>query len=208
MNNYLNEIRKRGRNLLIVEGKHEKNKLFSLILKCFPEINIDIDDVWIYRTNIYQLYDNIVDKYGADWAEENIDIDLPFVISKKQQRSPLCYKEDFINIILVFDYERHDTYFSEKKILDMQKCFNDAADMGKLYINYPMIESYLHLRALPDNEYYERKIPVSLKPGKKYKSLVDKETAIGKLFGFSFKIREKDFKVSIKRLDDKVWICS
>ena len=36
--------RKRSQNLLIVEGNHEKNELFALLFKCFPEMNIDIDE--------------------------------------------------------------------------------------------------------------------------------------------------------------------
>ena len=166
MNDYRGRARKRNQNLLIVEGYHEKNKLFWLIFKCFPEININMDEIWIYGTNIYQLYNDIVKEYGEKWAEENVDIDLPFVISKKQYPDGLRYKEDFTNIVLVFDYERHDTNFSEEKILEMQRCFADAADMGKLYINYPMIESYRHLCQLPDDDFAERKIPVSLQRGK------------------------------------------
>lgn len=84
MNNYAVEVRKRKRSLLIVEGKHEKDELFWLIFKCFPELNINIDDVWIYGTNIYKLYEDIVKEYGNDWAKDEIDIDLPFVISKKE----------------------------------------------------------------------------------------------------------------------------
>lgn len=188
MNDYVGEIRRRSRSLIIVEGRHEKNKLFWLIFKCFPEIDIEIDDVWIYGTNIYLLYEDIVKEYGIEWAEDGEDIDLPFVISKKHCPDSLSYKKDFKNIILVFDYERHDTNFSERKIEQMQKCFDDVADMGKLYINYPMIESYLHLKALPDYEYAERKIPVTLHPGKKYKALVEKETIIGNVAGFPHKI--------------------
>lgn len=119
MNNFVGEVRKRSQSLLIVEGKHEKNELFWLIFKCFSEINIAMEDVWIYGTNIYQLYEDIVEEYGSEWMEE--DIDLPFVISKKQRFNILKNKRDFINIILVFDYERHDSNFSEKKILDMRK---------------------------------------------------------------------------------------
>jgi hypothetical protein len=37
MNNYRGKVRKRSQNLLIVERHHEKNKLFWLIFKCFPE---------------------------------------------------------------------------------------------------------------------------------------------------------------------------
>lgn len=199
MNNYSGGVRRRSQNLLVVEGHHEKDKLFWLIFRCFPEININMDEIWVYGTNIYQLYDDIVKEYGEEWAEAEDDIDLPFVICKKQYPDGLRYKTDFINIILVFDYERHDTEFSEKKILEMQKYFVDAADMGKLYINYPMIESYQHLHGLPDRDFAERKIPVSLQPGKKYKSLVKKETILGSFMGFPHKIDdllEKHFGVS------------
>ena len=182
MNNYIGEVRKRSQNLLIVEGKHEKDELFKLLFQCFPEMKISMDDIWIYGTNIYMLYDDIVKEYGEEWEKD--DIDLPFVISKKQGMVPLRYKEDFTNIMLVFDYERHDTNFSEDKIIRMQKSFMDSTDMGKLYINYPMIESYQHLCSLPDRSYSVRKIPVSLQPGKKYKSLVRKESVIKKFFFF------------------------
>jgi hypothetical protein len=51
-----------------------------------------------------------------------------------------------------------------------------------------MIESYQHLKQLPDEAYAERKIPVSLKPGKKYKTLVNQETAIGHLVRFPHRL--------------------
>ena len=44
----MGEVRNRSQTLLIVEGNHEKNELFWLIFKCFPEINIDMDNVWIF----------------------------------------------------------------------------------------------------------------------------------------------------------------
>lgn len=81
----------------------------------------------------------------------------------------------------------------------MQKCFVDAADMGRLYINYPMIESYQHLCQLPDDGFAERKIPVLLQPGKKYKALVEQETILGSKIDFPHRIDdllEKHFGVS------------
>ena len=134
------------------------------------------------------LYDDIVKEYGNEWEKD--DIDLPFVISKKQGIAPLRYKEDFTNIILVFDYEHHDTHFSEDKISRMQKCFMDSTDMGKLYINYPMIESYQHLRSLPDEEYMERRVSVSLRSGVKYKVIVRDESIINKFLEFQHKIND------------------
>ena len=131
MNDYMGEVRRRNRSLLVVEGNHEKNKLFWLLFNCFPEINIHMEDVWIYGTNIYVLYGDIEKQYGVEWGENYDDVDLPFVISKKQHPNNLYYKEDFTNIILVFDYERHDPNFSEEKILKMQKYFSDV--IGRLF---------------------------------------------------------------------------
>ena len=55
MNNYGGEARSRRQNLLIVEGKHEKNELFGLLFRCFPEMQISMEDISIYGTNIYIL---------------------------------------------------------------------------------------------------------------------------------------------------------
>lgn len=206
MNDYGGENRIRGQNLLIVEGHHEKDRLFWLIFKCFPEMNIDMDAIWIYGTNIYHLYDDIVKEYGEHWAEDGDDIDLPFIISKKLYPDELRYKEDFTNIFLVFDYERHDVNFSEEKILQMQRCFTDSADMGQLYINYPMLESYQHLRGLPDRGYMQRQIPVALQPGKEYKNLVARETVLGDLVEFPHRIDDllkKHFEISDEKMRRK-----
>lgn len=181
------EVRKRRKNLLIVEGNHEKNELFGLIFKCFPEISIDMEDVWIYGTNIYMLYEDIVKEYDVDWDEQ--DVDLPYVISKKKNSNNIQYKNDFTNIILVFDYEHHDPNFDEDKILKMQRYFADSADVGKLYINYPMIESYQHLEQIPDNEYENRQISVTLQPGVQYKNKV-KDTVVAKSVDLVRKMRE------------------
>ena len=92
-----------------------------------------MDNVWIYGTNIYLLYEDIVKEYGADWADEEMDIDLPFVISKKQTPDDLRYKDDFTNIILVFDYERHDTnFFGKKKFWKCKIVF----PMQRIWENY------------------------------------------------------------------------
>lgn len=53
MNNYATEARRRGRSLLVVEGDHEKNELFWLVFKCYPELHVDMENIWIYGTNVY-----------------------------------------------------------------------------------------------------------------------------------------------------------
>ena len=68
------------------------------------------------------------------------------------------YEASFTDIILIFDYERQDTYFTEKKIADMQSYFSDTTDMGKLYINFPMLESYKDFEKFPDPLYQQKKV--------------------------------------------------
>ncbi len=155
MNDY-EEGRKRGRSLLVVEGEHEKDRLFWLILRCFPEIEIDEGNIWVYHTNIYILYDDIVREYGEGW----------------------------------FDYERHDPNFTETKIMSMQQTFTDSTDMGMLYINYPMIESYQHLKNLPDSEYINRTVSASINAGAIYKNTVKKNSVIAPMVDYPHRLED------------------
>lgn len=56
----------------------------------------------------------------------------------------------------------------------MQRYFSDMTDMGQLYINYPMIESYLHLKEQNDPEYLEHKVDANLQVLREYKRTVEK----------------------------------
>ena len=167
MNDFGIQKRARRKNLLIVEGNHEKNALFPILLRCFPEIEINAGDILIYETNIHVLHRKIVDKYGVDWFEQ--DVDLPFVVSKEKIPNDMRYKRNYNNIILIFDYERQDTHFDEKTICQMQAYFSDPTDAGKLYLNYPMVESYQHFKSFPDPDFEDLKIPSHIKRGGEYK---------------------------------------
>jgi hypothetical protein len=170
MNNYdWLSSRKRKQHLIIVEGNHEKNELISELLICFPEIDINMDDVIIYGTNIYMLYQDIEKGYPGNWWEQ--DIDLPMIVSKKKQISTF-YKTDFTNVLIIFDFERHDPKFSEDKILKLQNYFHEVTDVGQLYINYPMIESYQDFLSIPDDTFIDKKTTVNIRTGAEYKNLV------------------------------------
>ena len=188
MNNYdWKTERKRGQNLFIVEGNHEKNKFLNLLFSAFPEIGIHKEDVMIYGTNIYQLYEDIIKFYDEEWNLE--DIDLPYIVSKKIRNEQTLYKEDFVNIILVFDYERHDHNFSEEKIEKLQAYFGEMTDVGKLFLNYPMIESYQDLDAPIDPEYANRYVLAEMENGSDYKNSVNSKP-IHKAMRLPTKIRE------------------
>ncbi len=171
MNNYdFIQQRERSKHLLIVEGHHEKYELLPLILGCFPEINIHEENVILFGTNIYQLYFAIVEEYNANWYED--DVDIPYVVSKMKHIEKAWNKDDFIDIFMIFDYERQDPFYSSDIIKKLQEYFGDSTDVGKLYINYPMVESYWDTYDLPDDSFVCRKVMLPLKKGEEYKNKV------------------------------------
>lgn len=169
MSNYdFIQPQKRKQTLLIVEGHHEKNELMELILKCFPEIYIKRENIEVFQTNIYILYEKIKDVYKEDWDEQ--DVDLVMLIRDIKNYPQSFKRSNFTDIIMIFDYERHDPNFSEDKICQMQRYFNDSIERGKLYINYPMVESYMHFPAWPDNSFANADSLASIRRGDIYKN--------------------------------------
>ncbi|MBR5949748.1 MAG: hypothetical protein IKZ82_14050 [Clostridia bacterium] len=189
MNDALIYERKRGRTMLVVEGRLEKDTFFKSVLYSFPELDIDPEDIVVYGTNIYNLINNIKDEYGDRWYDD--DIDIPFVYSVHEGIEPKLYKADFKNIFLIFDFERQDPFYDEESIRHMNEVFNDASDNGRLFLNYPMLESYMDAdinaekdKLHPfDKVYMERKASVSGCIGKIYKNSI-RYPELKKLFSF------------------------
>lgn len=64
----------------------------------------------------------------------------------------------FSQVFLFFDYDFQNHMGLEKLngILDeMLEFFSDETENGKLYINYPMVESLKYTKDLPDDDYYK-----------------------------------------------------
>lgn len=172
----------KNQTLILVEGEHEKQILLSILLACFPEIPILNENIHVYAADIYDLYNDIEREYEEDWYESDLEIDIPMLISRRYNIEPQLNKNNFTNIILMFDYEHHDIWFSDEKIKRMQKHFNSISDDGVLYINYPMIESYKDIVSIPDDTFLEKFVSVQCQPGKKYKQKVEENSIISKYF--------------------------
>ena len=194
--------RRRNQTLVITEGNHEKNKLLKLILLAFPEINISENNIVMYESNIYSLYAKIVYEYGTDWQEQ--DVDLPKCVAKWKNLGIKLEKRDFTNVILIFDYERQDPNFSETKICDLQKYFSDISDMGQLYINYPMVEAFYHMKSIPDPDYNTYTASLQELKDKAYKARVHKENRNHDYRKFAQTRGECD--VVIKQNIEKAWL--
>lgn len=199
---------KRGQVLLIVEGAKQEPQFLMVLSRCFPALPISKENIITYCTNIYILYDEIVKEYGAACFEDKEDIDLPFIVTRN--RSTPLRKTNFTDIILIFDYERQDPYFTEKKIADMQNYFSDTTDMGKLYINYPMLESYKDFKGFPDFLYQQKRVSVLPQHAhdgevaiENYKKAVS-DTFVDRNVGFyeRMKVILQNNKVDASRLED------
>lgn len=183
MNNYdFLKNEQKNQTLVLVEGEHEKKTLLSILLACFPEVPILSDNIHVYEADIYDLYHDIEVEYEEDWYENDLEIDIPLLISRRHSIEPGLKKNNFTNIILIFDYEHHDTWFKDEKIERMQNHFNSMSDDGILFINYPMIEAYRHVLSIPDEDYLERYVSVTCQPGREYKRLVEENSTISKYF--------------------------
>ena len=146
--------------LIILEGE----KLdYSIITNLIREYKIDSKiEIKSYKTEIYTLYSKIKKEYGEDM--ENIDITT---VLKNSDSTFNFKKNEFSEIYLFFDYDGHHNTATDEKIEDLLRYFNDETENGKLYINYPMVESFFHVD-FSDIEKYEEK---TFEIGKGYKSL-------------------------------------
>lgn len=118
-------------------------------------------------------------------------------------------RSDFSQIYLFFDYDSHNNdnqKVSADKIQAMLNFFNDeSSDYGKLFINYPMVESiYYTKKELPDNDYHTYTSPISL--GRKFKETVNKESFYKNLDFITFRINAKTLNLKIPTSHERIEI--
>lgn len=62
----------------------------------------------------------------------------------------------------------------------MLSIFDNETELGKLYINYPMVEAYYDLESLPDPNYNDKTVSLKGLNGKTYKKKVNMTTCLKK----------------------------
>lgn len=166
--------------LFITEGEIDEPRFIE---KFFKKSISNVEySIYPYTTTIHTLAKLIFNK------NEEIDEDLDIKKVLKEQETDLIKRrmleKDYTDIVLVFDFEPHCDSPEFKKVGKMLEYFNDSANMGKLYINYPMMQSYKHLKKFPDNEFKDRKIDTM--DVSHYKRIVDKESGYKNLTNYNF----------------------
>ena len=145
--------------LFVFEGKQREPQLYRAIESLFFPKETDAI-VCSFENNIYELYRQIVQLgEGAD---------IVSVLREKldgREDNPLkniTASSAFAEIYLFFDYDLHHRLPLEeinRRLREMLVMFDDETANGKLYINYPMIESIRHTKELPDADYYLYTVP-------------------------------------------------
>lgn len=65
---------------------------------------------------------------------------------------------DFSEIYLIFDFDCQAPQYDDEKLQIMLDFFDNETEHGKLYINYPMIESFKHFKSIPDLDFNTYKV--------------------------------------------------
>lgn len=141
--------------LFIVEGYNDEPDLIKkLYEECFSGEN-DSYDFYVFDTNIHQLAPQLIIDGKIDE-----DLDLLLVLksfeSDPDKRAILSQKYSDIYMIFDFDPQQRDADLS--LIYTLLAYFTDSTEMGKLFINYPMMQSYKHLVSLPDVTFLGRTV--------------------------------------------------
>lgn len=142
--------------LFVFEGERREPMLFRSI-ECLFFPSADEHIVCSFGNNIYELYRQM--ESLGDGA------DIVGVLKENGAVSADYGMSDFSDVFLFFDLDIHNGNQPSDKSLaqisEMLSYFSNETENGKLFINYPMIESIYHTGKLPDAEYYKYSVAIS-----------------------------------------------
>ena len=154
--------------LFVVEGSKGEPRFLDNLMRT---LRSDADyRVFTYKTNIHKMIEGMM-------VEGEIDHDLDFLTHLRSVNNNMedvsILENRFSDIYLFFDMDPHDPKYNPERISKAADYFNDSTDNGKLYLNYPMLESYRHVSSLDDLSYLDT--VVRIEDVGTYKERVHKE---------------------------------
>lgn len=155
--------------LILVEGERIDIALMKHLLIIY---NIDIKyEIVSYKTNIYALYNEMFSENDPS------AFDLLQILKEREQNHKLKSIFDYFysDILLIFDFEPQAPEFAPDKIQNMVEYFVESSNMGKLYLNYPMVEAFYHMTSIPDSLFDTYYATLSELKMHEYKARVNRE---------------------------------
>lgn len=145
--------------LFIFEGKDDKTYFESIKRLFFPKKSETF--VCTYNSNIYSLYNKLKDHDALhEMLEVNTVSVFKEILLERGDETLKDIREDEVSeIYLFFDYDFQENARTleenNKRLSELLEYFTDETASGKLYINYPMVESLRYTKELPDNDYWK-----------------------------------------------------
>lgn len=174
--------------LLIVEGEKAEKELFTRFYHLY---RIDTVEIVAYKTHIYAFYNRLKNDYGdKNGCIDYDNIDLPLFMNDYLglREEELLNESDFSDIILIFDFDPQDPQFDPNILTELIEHYNESTDKGKLYINYPMLESFQDMETIYDRTFETSTV-----------DLATLTTKIGKTNKYKKHVEERSF---LNRIDD------
>lgn len=146
--------------LLIVEGGKDETEFFKQYQVAYA---LDFE-IFCFRTNIYSLY--------AELQKYDFNADIKTILGLRCPEYKSALNQKFAYTYLVFDLDAHHPKKDETRTLldiykdniakahEMAKYFVNETDptIGRLYINYPMFESFRACYSFDDESYQNEKV--------------------------------------------------
>lgn len=203
--------------LFIFEGKNDEPRLYKTLKEIFHFELKEEEIIHYFCNNIFSLYDTLK-SYSEDVLDDSVDLvnvlkEDAFMHEKSHtELDKIKYSSEISEIFLFFDYdirkqdEKNKLTIEEQnaKIVELFNYFEngslDSERNGiKLYINYPMIESYRFFKKeLPDVDF--RNYTFDLLSEKSFKHIVNEESFYQNLKYLCFDIKKSgEVKTSVDK---------
>lgn len=150
--------------LFVVEGERMETRMLASAFKRVLLLSDSNVEICKYKTNIHKLYKKM--------KKDNYDSFLSFLYSYKKDVFPkemITPETAFSSVYLFFDLDPQDELFSIDETKEIASFFDDESINGKLYINYPMVESIFDFTSYNFSHFSKRKYPIK-NLSKKYKT--------------------------------------
>ena len=182
--------------LVLVEGEKRDFRLMKHLFDVYRTNTYK--KIVSYNTNIYELYGNLFQNENED------DIDLLMLLRSREVdvEKKKIFDERYTEIFLIFDFDPQDKLYDVNKLKKLMNYFNDSTENGRLYINYPMVESICHIKSWNESydEYNLRRITKKILIDKSYKRLVSQESCCNDFRKYNKKELFKIIDLSLSKI--------
>lgn len=159
------------RILLIVEGDSDEVRFFRALFSCcYKKAEYQVVP---YKANVHMLAQHLYNYYPK-FEDDNVDIKLVLSSMTSNKDKKELLRQHYTDVYMVFDLDPHHDHPHFDTVVRMINYFNDSTYQGRLYINYPMMQSYKHFSSLPNESFVDKTI--SFEESKHYKRIVGEES--------------------------------